>query len=191
MNDPLSWKNIKGHAPRLHVAKSLAAAPFLTISSVVVLKRQFPAGDQIHREDVAYLYTLRYLLERPSWIGRDQGGPVDFTLAHIIRFQIAKLRSYEQILHADAACQIVWASIAGPGQIDQPNRNEFLQLADLAASATAAAFEPDGFGNTETRYLEELAPRLYRRNGNLTSYGLKMHPWTPAAHAAYPWVQAL
>ena len=68
---------------------------------------------------------------------------------------------------------------------------EELQLADLVASATASAFEPDTFGNTEPRYLREMAPRLYRHNGNLTSYGLKMHPWTAAVQAAYPWVQDL
>jgi hypothetical protein len=188
--DPLHWVNIRGHSQRLHVARTLGRAGFLTISSVVVCKRQFPAGDLIHHEDVAYLYTLRYLLERLSWFGRSGGGAVDYTLAHIVRFQIAKLRLYEARLKADAACQIRWAYIR-PGKIDQPQRVEELQLADLAASATAAAFEPDSFGNTEQRYLRELAPRLYRHNGNLTSYGMKMHPWNAAVQAAYPWVQAL
>ncbi len=93
---------------------------------------------------------------------------------------------YEARLKAEAACQI-----KRPGRIDQPQRVEELQLADLAASATAAAFEPDPFGNTEPRYLRELAPRLYRHKGNLTSYGLKMHPWNAATQTAYPWVHAL
>ncbi len=154
-------------------------------------KRQFGPGDQIHQEDVAYLYTLRYLLERLSWLGRSLGGAVDFTMAHIVRFQLAKLRVYEARLKADPGCQVKWTFIAGPGKIDQPNRVEELQLADLAASATAAAFEPDPYGNVERRYLEEMSPCLYRHNGNLTSYGLKMHPWNAATQAAYPWVQAL
>src|SRR5256885_3909251 len=67
---PLHWVNIKSHSQRLHVARTLGSAAFLTISSVVVCKRQFPAGDRIHQEDVAYLHTLRYLLERLSWLGR-------------------------------------------------------------------------------------------------------------------------
>jgi hypothetical protein len=188
--DQLHWVNIKSHSQRLHVARTIGQAPFLTLSSVVVCKRQFQSGNAIEEEDMSYLYTLRYLLERLSWFGRTGGGTVTYTLAHIVRFQIAKLRQYESRLRADPTCQIKW-SYLGPGRIDQPTRVEELQLADLAASATAAAFEPDAFGNTEPRYLEEMAPRLYRHRGNLTSYGMKMHPWNAATRAAYPRVQAL
>lgn len=188
--DALHWVNVKGHSQRLHVARTLGQAPFLTISSVIVCKRHFAPEGRIMQEDASYLYTLRYLLERLSWFGRSGGGAVEYTLAHIVRFQIAKLREYEARLRADPACKINWSYLA-PGRIDQPTRIEELQLADLAASATAAAFEPDAYGNTERRYLEEMAPRLYRHNGNLTSYGMKMHPWNAAVKAAHPWVQAL
>lgn len=66
-------------------------------------------------------------------------------------------------------------------------RVECLQLADLAASATGAAFHKDEFGNTEIQYLQGLAARLYRRNGTLLSYGLKLHPGRDSTKAAYPW----
>ena len=92
-------------------------------------------------------------------------------------------------------CAISWQHLdPSGGKIDQPQRLEALQLADLAASATGQAFEPDRFGNTERRYLQEMAPSLWRRGsgeGNLTSYGLKMHPWSATTRAAYPWVAAL
>jgi len=188
--DPLHWVNIRGHGQRLHTARTLGQADYLTISSVVVCKRQFAFDDLIHEEDASYLHTLRYLLERLSWLGRMRGDAVAYTLAHIVRFQIAKLRLYEARLRADKRCTIRWDYLR-PGRIDQPTRVEELQLADLAASATAAAFESDRFGNTEPRYLKEMVPRLYRRGGNLTSYGLKMHPWNAATKAAYPWVQTL
>lgn len=187
----LHWVNIRTHPQRVHVAQSIGQSGFLRLASVVVCKRQFPvAGIPLH-EDVAYLYTLRFLLERLSWLGRAHGGAVDYTLAHIKRFPTYKLRQYEKRLHADPNCKVRWEYIAGPGSIDQPSQLEELQLADLTASAIAAAFESDHYGNTEQRYIQELAPRLYRHNGNLTSYGLKMHPWNAGAQAAYPWVQAL
>ena len=90
-------------------------------------------------------------------------------------------------------CTIYWPALDPKGgKLDQPQRLEHLQLADVAASATFAGFDPDGFGNTEPRYLQELAPRLYRRPpGALTTYGLKMHPWSATTRAAYPWVAAL
>jgi hypothetical protein len=84
---------------------------------------------------------------------------LSYTLAHIVRFKIAKLRTYEQILRQAPDCQIAWSWLdpAG-GALDQSNRVELLQLADAAASATFAAFEHDTFDNTETRYLAEMSP---------------------------------
>ena len=56
------------------------------------------------------------------------------------------------------------------GSLSTPGADERLQLADIAASATFQAFEPTK-GFTERRYLTELAPALYRRQGNLLLYG--------------------
>jgi hypothetical protein len=161
------------------------------MSSVVVCKRYLTSS--LPSEDHAYLFTLRFLLERLSWFARDRGDHLSYTLAAISRFQISKLRDYESRLVNDPLCQVHWASLdPHGGYINQPQRLELLQLADLAASGTYGAFEPDPYGNTERRYVEAMAARLYRRPGGLlTSYGLKMHPWTPTTRAAYPWVAAL
>lgn len=186
----LHWRYLKTHADRLHAAKSLGAQPWVTVSSVVVCKRHL-TGDL--NDDRAYLYTLRFLLERMSWLARDRGRELNYTLAHIVRFKMETLREYEAILRDDPRCQVAWQAVsAHGGRLDQPSRIELLQLADVAASATAVAFEPDAHGNTEQRYLQEIGPRLYRRGtAPLTSYGLKMHPWSETTKAAYPWVAAL
>src|SRR5690606_303400 len=137
----------------------------------------------------AYLYTLRYLLERLSWYARDQRQTLSYTLAHIVRFKLSKLREYERRLQAQPGCNVVWSRLdPHGGRLDQPSRVELLQFADTAASATFAAFEPDKYGNTEQRYLTELKACLYRRGqatNALTSYGLKMHPWNDSTKAAY------
>lgn len=186
----LHWKNIKSHTQRLRACQLLAEADWLTISSVVVCKRHLP-GEPLN-DDLAYLFTLRYLLERLSWLAREHDTELAYTMAHVVRFQIAKLREYEARWRAEPDCEIAWSHLdARGGQLDQPSRIEHLQLADLAASATGAAFNKDEFGNTEIRYLQELAVRLYRRNGNLLSYGLKLHPGRDSTKAAYPWVAAL
>lgn len=189
--DTLHWRNIKNHSQRLRIAQVIARAEYLTLSSVVVCKPHLtvPALD----DDTAYLYTLRFLLERLSWFARDKDRMLEYTLAHIVRFKLAKLRAYESILQQSPDCNIAWASLdPRGGQLDQPNSLEYLQLADSVASGTFAAFESDAFANTETRYLVEMSPRLYRRgHGKLASYGLKMHPWSDAARAAYPWVADL
>jgi len=190
----LHWKKLRSHSSRLHAAQSIGSASCIVITSVIVCKRHISTS--LPTEDHAYLYTLRYLLERLSWFGKRHRCPVDYTLAHIVRFKTASLRAYEAKLRTmmPPDCNIEWDWIAGPGRIDQTSRIEELQLADLVASATAQAFEPDAHGNTERRYLEALSGRLYRHGtgpNRLTSYGMKMHPWNASSQAAYPWVTGL
>ncbi|MFJ2432944.1 DUF3800 domain-containing protein [Streptomyces anulatus] len=190
--DPLHWQNFNAHTDRLHAAQSLGRQEWATISSVVVCKRHLGGSSQLN-EDQAYLYTLRFLLERLSWYARDSSAMLTYTLAHIVRMELAKLREYEANLRVGSDCRIHWPALDPKGgRLDQPKRIELLQAADIAASATFAAFNPDKFGNVEPRYLEELSPRLYRRGCTaVTSYGLKMHPWNGSTKAAYPWVAAL
>lgn len=186
--DALHWQNMKSHSHRLHAAKSLAQMP-LTVTAVVVGKDHLSGN--LPDEDHAYLYTLRFLLERLSWWARDNKTCLSYTLSHVKRFKVAKLREYEQRLRDRWDCSISWPWLdPSGGRIDRPKQVEQLQLADIAASAIFKAFEPDEYGNTEQRYLQEFSDRLYRRPpGPLTSYGLKIHPGE--AKAAYPWVAAL
>jgi len=191
--DELHWKNIKTHDQRVRAAQMLGAAPFLRICTVVVCKRDFdPGKGSIPDDDFAYMFTFRFLLERMSWLCRESGGILRYTLAMIGGFRLSQLRHYEAVLKGLTDCTVHWAAVDSKGgSIDQPNRLEYLQLADIAASATAQAFEPNRFGNVETRYLELLEPRLYRyKTSPVTSYGLKMHPWNAKSRAAHPWLGA-
>lgn len=191
--DELSWKKLKTFADRFLAAHSLGSASFLRIISVIVCKRHLP-WPNLPNEHYAYLYTLRYLLERLSWLARDHGTELDYTLAHIVRFRIAYLRRYEALLKGlGPATEIHWQALPTPGRIDQPSRLNRLQLADIAASATAAAFESRGGSVVpETRYLLQLVPALYRHPpGRLTSYGLKIHPNRSTVHALHPWLATL
>src|SRR5918997_1610095 len=57
--DVLHWRNLP-HVERVHVSRELGAQPWATIASVVVNKRALAGA---LKDDQAYLYTLRYLLE--------------------------------------------------------------------------------------------------------------------------------
>jgi len=169
--DELHWKNIKTHDQRVRAAQMLGAAPFLRICTVVVCKRDFdPGKGSIPDDDFAYMFTFRFLLERMSWLCRDSGGILRYTLAMIGGFRLSQLRHYEAVLKGLTDCTVHWAAVDSKGgSIDQPNR----------------------FGNVETRYLELVEPRLYRyKTSPVTSYGLKMHPWNAKSRAAHPWLGA-
>jgi hypothetical protein len=186
----LSWKHLKTHEQRLHACQTLATNTWMKTITVVVCKRHI--GTDLPDDGSRYLYTMRLLLERLSWLARDEKETVSYTLAHIIRMKIAQVRKYEQILQR-MKTEIVWSNVANSGgSFSTPEALDELQIADFVASATATAFEPDNYGNTERRYLDALRPLIWRRgNGAMTSYGMKMHPWSESTKAAYPWVAAL
>ena len=172
------------HSQRLKAVQDLATFSIAAITNVVLCKRllrqQTPAGDMayISNPDPMYLWAVRLLLERVSWYARDHGGgEAVVTFAHVRRFPAHKLHDYRSALK-QSETQIDWPTYNGhPFRIASPDKVELLQLADTAASAFFRAVEPDAYGNTEQRYLAELAPKLYRRfPGNVASYGLKVFP---------------
>jgi hypothetical protein len=187
----LTWKNIRAHSDRVHIAQELGGQSWMKVVNVISCKRHLPQASL--NQSQVYLYQLRFMLERLSWLARTHSETLQFTVAQIPNVKMEDLRGYESVLSTLPGCQIHWPSLdSRGGSIDQPQRLEPLQLADLVASATGAAFNRDRWGNIETRYLQSLAPRLYRHGQSpLTSYGLKMHPWGDATKAAYPWIAAL
>lgn len=52
-----------------------------------------------------------------------------------------------------------------------------LQLADIIASSTYQAFEPNKYdGDVESTYIEKLRNYIYCHNGKCLGYGLKLYP---------------
>jgi len=190
--DVLHWQKYTGHGLRLTAAQAVAQPNLFRVVSVVVCKDHLEAGSHMN-DDHAYMFTFRFLLERLSWFAREYDAELEYTLGHVVRFPMSKLREYEARLR-ESQSRIAWSHLSpSGGRIDQPKRVPMLQLADIPASAIGAAFNPCERGFTETRYLTEFIRKiLYVRNGGaLTTYGLKMHPWNESTKAAYPWVAAL
>lgn len=129
-------------------------------------------------EAIANVIIDKALLGQPLPAG---GTGAAVTFAHLKRFRSKKLHDYRHALETSDGVDIRWKIFDGhPFRIAAPKEVELLQIADTTASALLRAIEPDRYGNTEPRYLEELTPKLYRRNqGDVISYGLKTFP--PAA----------
>jgi hypothetical protein len=172
------------HSQKLKATQDIAASQIATVSNVIVCKRHLcstaipGSAPFIANADPMYLWTVRLLLERLSWWVRDHGGGSSvLTFSHIKRFKAQKLHDYRDLLQA-CPTTIHWPSFDGHRfHFDAPQAIELLQFADVTASATFAAVEPDNYGNTEIRYLNELSPSLYRRStGPITTYGLNVFP---------------
>jgi hypothetical protein len=174
------------HSQKVKACQEIAGFSADMITTVTMVKPRFneplPGGGETYLKNAnaMYLWSVRLALERISWyVGKHGGGPTIVTFGHLTRFPAEKLHDYRRALeYLGGATQIRWAVYSGhPFRIDHPNNIELLQLADAAASALFKAVEPDQYGNTETRYLEALAPKLYRRgSSSVTSYGLKVFP---------------
>lgn len=181
------------HSQKIKAAQDIAGSAIATITSVIIQKgplaKPLPAGNMayISRPDPMYLWALRLLLERVSWyVAEHNGTDAIVTFAHVRHFKVAKLHDYRQALEATPAVQFrAGVFDRHPFRISDPTQTVLLQVADAAASALFRAVEPDDYGNTERRYLEHLARKLYRRGDSLTtSYGLKVFPASACAPGA-------
>jgi hypothetical protein len=176
------------HPRKVRICRDISGFTLACTTSVIFCKKKlepFPGGPPpyIANPDPLYLWAVRLLLERVSWFIRDHGGGTSVvTFAHLTRFKAAKLHNYRAALEASET-NIHWPSFSGHAfRISYPDRVHLLQIADCSASAVYKAIEEDRYGLTETRYLDELGPTLYRRAGSpVTSYGLKVFPSNMAA----------
>lgn len=183
-------RNIKEHGQRVYVCQQFGGLTGLTLVNVVMCKRLFVNAALLSRDPQAvYLYALRFTLERLSWIARDANEEIIVTFAHVKNFPYQRLTNYLTLLRG-LSTSIHWPAIRDI-RINQPNKLELLQVADVAASTTLKAFQSDRLGVTEQRYVRELAACLYRRPGGaISSYGMKLHP-VQGALAQHPWVAGL
>lgn len=172
------------HGQKLATVQTIASKPLRALS-VVAAKELIPGGVYTEKNQL-YFYMTRYLIERISWLCRDHrpiapegDGRVSITFSRRGGMQYDEFQGYLERLKADVNgdVRIHWPVI----NIDavtaaDHSRIASLQLADAIASAFAAGFEPDRYGNCEPRYAETLKPVTYNRKKNYLSYGVKIVP---------------
>jgi hypothetical protein len=123
--------------------------------TVTVCKRSISqpgpgAGNVITTPDGMYLWCLRLLLERVSWLVRDdpRDGWAQVTIAHLKRFKREGLDGYVEKLRGSQGVKIAWSVLpAGSFRISTPEKVDMLQVADIAVSASFKAVEPDNYGH--------------------------------------------
>ncbi len=184
----LHWaENIKDHAQRKMVARTLGELP-ITITNVVVMKRHVNSTNtRLDDHASMYNYAVRRLLERLSWFLQREQGEAVLTFAHVRRFPYETLEKYIRILRAQPTA-IRWHQFTGRPRIDQPTRVPGLQAADLTAGCLASALRPDQFGDYELEYLRSIYKRYFiGANGGIQSYGVNIIGARDCMRLTYPW----
>jgi hypothetical protein len=170
------------HGQKIFASQCLARKNLRVIN---VLSNKTTIAERTYRnKNQLYFYLTRYLIERISWLCRDYrrlvtegDGRAKIVFSRRGGMSYPDFKDYLLRLQADSSVQIHWPviDIDGIEALDHSTRAG-LQLADAAASAFAAAVEPDRFGNAECRYAEILKPVVYCRGANYFSYGVKTVP---------------
>jgi hypothetical protein len=185
---PLHFRHLKHNARRAAMDK-LATYDF--VFSIVALWKPPGSGPgkQFPRAPYMYNWACRLLVERLTWYSNDRGRQVNLFFSNRATTSYAQLHTYMNWIQNDAACQIRRGCINRFQPVNQTVK--LIQVADFYTSASFMALERDPFGNAEEDYLLRVKQQLYRRNGNLFSYGFKGWPPNGLDHQRYPWLATL
>ena len=183
----IHWKNLK-HPQKVRYAQIIAALQ-ARIIAICVHKPSLLEPETFQERYLLYFYAVRYLVERISWLARDQhntakwggDGTVQLIFSHRQGMSYGEMRDYLRRLEKQKQMGQDIRIEFDKVPVDQietqtPGRSMGLQLADAAAGAFFNALERDKFGNTEPRYAKTLLPVLYRHENNCVGYGLKIVP---------------
>jgi hypothetical protein len=148
-----------------------------------------------------YHYSIRYLLERVSWLARDAIPRPQNPLCRLIFAKCKNLKydviqNYLRRLRAgdeEDDIRIHWPSIDIENILVRPSGELVgLQIADIVASSVHKGFELDPHGRTEPTYVRHLRQRTYCRDGNYRAYGMKIMPRIPPVEPQfddrYSWI---
>jgi hypothetical protein len=146
----LHWSGFRTRPQRLYAAYELAQAQYVKIISVVVCKRLIAIA--LPDEHLSYMFTFRLLLERLSWLAQDHASVLSYTLSHVRRFPLAKLREYEAKLRGlGERTTIRWDHLdpAG-GRLDNDTSVEGLQQPNFDIRRRGLSFAQYGCLRVET-----------------------------------------
>ena len=165
------------------VACQIIASKSLRFIAVLADKTRLDAAT-FGEKNRLYFYLTRHVIERLSWFCRDQraavpegDGRVRIVFSRRGGLSYEGFQDYLRGLNSEQATTIHWPVIDIDGiEAKDHSTDAGLQLADCGASAIAAAFEPDPYGNCEAQYAHVLRDVVYSRKGNFLAYGLKILP---------------
>jgi len=184
---PLHFVDLK-HEQRVPYIRRVGELPLRTVS-VLIYKPLIREPEKFQNTKyLLYRYATRLLLERVSWLCREQRLPGEGDGFCEVIFSNRSNMSYEEI--RDYLRLLLQQSEANPQQVQidrtviaperiravEHSKLAGLQVADVVASGLHFALKVNRYGETETGYLPHLKKTLYRHKGEAMGYGLKVWP---------------
>ena len=182
---PLHFVDLK-HEQRVPYVRRVGDLPIHTIS-ILVNKPQITEPEKFQNPKYRlYRYATRLLLERVSWLCRDQrrvgegDGFAEVIFSNRSNMSYEDIRTYLQLLlkQSESNPQQVQIdrTVIDPNRIRAVEHSKLagLQVADAVASGFHFALKVNRYGETETGYLPHLKKTIYRHKGVAVGYGLKL-----------------
>lgn len=184
---PLHFVDLK-HEQRVPYIRRVGELP-LRIVSVLIYKPLIREPEKFQNTKyLLYRYATRLLVERVSWLCRDQrrtgegDGFCEVIFSNRSNMSYDEIRDYLRLLlqQSEANPQEVQIdrTVIVPERIRAVEHSKLagLQVADAVASGLHFALKVNRYGETETGYLPHLKKTLYRHKGEAMGYGLKVWP---------------
>lgn len=180
---PLHFRKLP-HEAKVQACHALSTLPIRALSVCIhkpsLLKAEALAGNRR-----LHFYAIRFLLERLSWLVRDNSRPGEGDGRCSLTFSKCKGLSYEnlegylqKIRRGDS--KVAWDSLhTDKLKVLSHTESIWLKAVDVTASSTLNALELSHYGFCEDRYVSMLKPLIYNKNGNFLSYGMKIFPAVP------------
>jgi hypothetical protein len=184
---PLHFVDLK-HEQRVPYIRRVGELPLRTVS-VLIYKPLIREPEKFQNTKyLLYRYATRLLLERVSWLCREQrrtgegDGFCEVIFSNRSNMSYDEIRDYLRLLlqQSEANPQEVQIdrTVIVPERIRAVEHSKLagLQVADAVASGLHFALKVNRYGETETGYLPHLKKTLYRHKGEAMGYGLKVWP---------------
>lgn len=188
---PFHWKEIR----KKHVSKKRFVIDRISqenFTSINIAVNTYDLQKVNLGGKLLYNYFCRYLIERITWFADENNGSVDLVFSNRSNVSFHDLKTYLEALSYDPYCQIR-SQVIKKLEVLESSQRKMLQFADACASSLAEGLNKDEFGYYDERFVLTLANKLYRRKGNLLSYGLKLFPPEKINEylRSYPWIQQI
>lgn len=164
-------RRIRDFYKAAYIVRELNGEKF-TYMNILVDTNKFDRS-KIPNPQIAYNYVCKFLLERVSACLKEQGRTADIVLSargtsrdgELIQYIEEKLLPYPSNSIDETRFEDVAAKAAASW--------DMLQLADVCATTMFRAYELNPYGFSTPCYSLMLADHLYRKNGQVDSYGVK------------------
>ena len=184
---PLHFVDLK-HEQRVPYIRRVGELPIRTVN-VLVYKPLINEPEKFQNTKyLLYRYATRMLLERVSWLCRDQRGAgggdgfAEIIFSNRSNMSYEDIRDYLRLLlrQSEANPQKVQIDrrVIDPDRIRSVEHSKLagLQVADAVASGFNFAVKVNRYGETEPAYLGHLKKTLYRYQSQVLGYGIKVWP---------------